>query len=58
MGLGGVDWIGLALDRYRWRPLQITIMPRCTVALTMPLTKQLHTSLVTDIFTVLTLFHL
>jgi hypothetical protein len=21
MGMGGVDWIGLAQDRYRWRAL-------------------------------------
>jgi hypothetical protein len=26
MGLGGVDWIGLAQDRYRWRALVNTVM--------------------------------
>jgi hypothetical protein len=26
MGLGGVDWIGLAQDRYRWRALVNAIM--------------------------------
>jgi hypothetical protein len=24
--LGGVDWIGLAQDRYRWRPLVNSVM--------------------------------
>jgi hypothetical protein len=26
IGLGGVDWIGLAQDRYRWRVLVNTVM--------------------------------
>jgi hypothetical protein len=26
MGLGGVDWIGLAEDRYRWRALVNSVM--------------------------------
>jgi hypothetical protein len=26
MGLGGVDWIGLAQDRYRWRTLVNAVM--------------------------------
>jgi hypothetical protein len=26
MGLGGVDWIGLAQGRYRWRALVNTVM--------------------------------
>jgi hypothetical protein len=26
IGLGNVDWIGLAQDRYRWRPLVNTVM--------------------------------
>jgi hypothetical protein len=26
MGLGGVDWIGLAQDRYRWKALVDTVM--------------------------------
>jgi hypothetical protein len=26
IGLGGVDWIGLAQDRYRWRALVIMVM--------------------------------
>jgi hypothetical protein len=25
-GLGGVDWIGLAQDRYRWRALVNAVM--------------------------------
>jgi hypothetical protein len=26
IGLGGVDWIGLAQDRYRWRALVNSVM--------------------------------
>jgi hypothetical protein len=26
IGLGGVDWIGLAQDRYRWRALVNAVM--------------------------------
>jgi hypothetical protein len=26
MGVGGVDWIGLAQDRYRWRALVNAVM--------------------------------
>jgi hypothetical protein len=26
IGLGGVDWIGLAQDRYRWRALVKAVM--------------------------------
>jgi hypothetical protein len=26
IGLGGVDWIGLAQDRYRWRALVNVLM--------------------------------
>jgi hypothetical protein len=26
IGLGGVNWIGLAQDRYRWRPLVNAVM--------------------------------
>jgi hypothetical protein len=26
IGLGDVDWIGLAEDRYRWRPLVNAVM--------------------------------
>jgi hypothetical protein len=26
MGLGGVNWIGLAKDRYRWRAVVNTVM--------------------------------
>jgi hypothetical protein len=26
IGLGGVDWIGLTLDRYRWRALVNKVM--------------------------------
>jgi hypothetical protein len=26
IGWGGVDWIGLAQDRYRWRALVNTVM--------------------------------
>jgi hypothetical protein len=25
-GLGGIDWINLAQDRYQWRPLVHTVM--------------------------------
>jgi hypothetical protein len=26
IGLGGVDWIGLAQDRYKWRALENSVM--------------------------------